>query len=69
MHAPRFTIRDGRRTLIPVDFSVLPTDYPYSLMVPQATTERLLLDRLTELGGTVLRPKTLSVGDHRTPTA
>ena len=60
VQAPRFTIRDGRRILIPVDFSVLPTDYPYSLMVPQATTERLLLERLTELGGTVLRPKTLT---------
>lgn len=60
VQAPRFTIRDGRRTLIPVDFSVLPTDYPYSLMVPQATTERLLLDRLTELGGTVIRPKVLA---------
>ena len=60
IHAPRFTIRDGRRVLIPVDFSALPTDYPYSLMVPQATTERLLLERLTELGGTVLRPKTLA---------
>jgi len=60
VQAPRFTIRDGRRLLIPVDFSVLPTDYPYSLMVPQATTERLLLDRLTELGGTVIRPKRLA---------
>jgi 2-polyprenyl-6-methoxyphenol hydroxylase-like FAD-dependent oxidoreductase len=60
VQAPRFTIRDGRRILIPVDFSTLPTDYPYSLMVPQATTERLLLDRLTELGGTVIRPKTLA---------
>jgi len=60
IQAPRFTIRDGRRTLIPVDFSVLPTEFPYSLMVPQATTERLLLDRLTELGGTVIRPKTLT---------
>lgn len=60
MLAPRFSIRDGRRVLIPVDFSVLPTDYPYSLMVPQATTERLLLDRLTELGGTVIRPKALT---------
>jgi len=60
VQAPRFTIRDGRRLLIPVDFSVLPTDYAYSLMVPQATTERLLLDRLTELGGTVIRPKTLA---------
>jgi 2-polyprenyl-6-methoxyphenol hydroxylase-like FAD-dependent oxidoreductase len=60
VQAPRFTIRDGRRTLIPVDFSTLPTDYPYSLMVPQATTERLLLDRLTELGGSVIRPKALT---------
>jgi len=60
VQAPRFTIRDGRRLLIPVDFSGLPTEYPYSLMVPQATTERLLLDRLTELGGAVLRPKTLA---------
>jgi 2-polyprenyl-6-methoxyphenol hydroxylase-like FAD-dependent oxidoreductase len=60
VQAPRFTIRDGRRTLIPVDFSALPTKYPYSLMVPQATTERLLLDRLTELGGTVIRPKALT---------
>jgi 2-polyprenyl-6-methoxyphenol hydroxylase-like FAD-dependent oxidoreductase len=60
VQAPRFAIRDGRRTLIPVDFSVLPTDYPYSLMIPQATTERLLLERLTELGGSVIRPKTLT---------
>jgi 2-polyprenyl-6-methoxyphenol hydroxylase-like FAD-dependent oxidoreductase len=60
VQAPRFTIRDGRRTLIPIDFSALSTDYPYSLMVPQATTERLLLDRLTELGGAVIRPKTLT---------
>jgi len=60
IQAPRFSIRDRARTLIPIDFSELPTDYPYSLMVPQATTERLLLDRLTELGGTVIRPKTLT---------
>jgi 2-polyprenyl-6-methoxyphenol hydroxylase-like FAD-dependent oxidoreductase len=60
VQAPRFTIRDGKRTLIPVDFSELPTAYSYSLMVPQSTTERLLLDRLVELGGTVIRPKTLT---------
>ncbi|MET0995230.1 MAG: FAD-dependent monooxygenase [Mycobacterium sp.] len=59
VQAPRFSIRDGSRTLIPIDFSVLPTDYAYSLMLPQCSTERLLLDRLVELGGTVLRPKTL----------
>jgi 2-polyprenyl-6-methoxyphenol hydroxylase-like FAD-dependent oxidoreductase len=60
VQAPLFSIRDRRRTLIPIDFSALPTDYPYSLMVPQSTTERLLLDRLIELGGSVLRPKTLT---------
>ena len=28
IHAPRFTIRDGARTLIPIDFSALPTALP-----------------------------------------
>jgi 2-polyprenyl-6-methoxyphenol hydroxylase-like FAD-dependent oxidoreductase len=60
IQAPRFSIRDRARTLIPIDFSQLPTDYPYSLMVPQSTTEKLLLDRLIELGGSVIRPKTLT---------
>ncbi|GAB7146332.1 FAD-dependent monooxygenase [Mycobacterium riyadhense] len=58
--APRFSMRQGDRTLIPIDFSTLPTDYPYSLMISQADTERLLEQRLNELGGEVLRPKTLS---------
>lgn len=60
IEARRFSIRDGARTLIPIDFGALPTDYAYSLMVPQSTTERLLLDRLIELGGSVVRPKTLT---------
>jgi 2-polyprenyl-6-methoxyphenol hydroxylase-like FAD-dependent oxidoreductase len=60
VQAPVFTIRDHGRTLIPIDFSALPTEYPYSLMVPQSTTERLLLDRLVELGGSVLRPKAVT---------
>ena len=60
IQAPRFTIRDRARTLIPIDFSELPTDYPYSLMVPQSTTEKLLLDRLVQLGGSVIRPKMLT---------
>ena len=60
VQAPLFSIRDRARTLIPIDFSTLPTEYPYSLMVPQSTTERLLLDRLVELGGSVVRPKTLT---------
>lgn len=58
--APRFTMRQGRRILVPVDFSALPTGHPYTLMLSQADTERLLLERLRELGGDVIRPKTLS---------
>jgi 2-polyprenyl-6-methoxyphenol hydroxylase-like FAD-dependent oxidoreductase len=57
---PLFTMRDGRRTLIPVDFSDLPTEHPYTLMLSQADTERLLLERLNELGRDVIRPKTLA---------
>ncbi|MCZ8377892.1 FAD-dependent oxidoreductase [Mycobacterium sp. CPCC 205372] len=59
VQAPRFSIRDRARTLIPIDFSVLPSAYPYTLLVPQSTTEQVLLDRLVELGGTIIRPKTL----------
>jgi 2-polyprenyl-6-methoxyphenol hydroxylase-like FAD-dependent oxidoreductase len=58
--APRFTMREGPRILIPVDFSQLPTEHPYTLMLSQSDTERLLLERLHELGSEVLRPKTLS---------
>jgi 2-polyprenyl-6-methoxyphenol hydroxylase-like FAD-dependent oxidoreductase len=58
--APRFSMREGERILIPVDFSDLPTRHPYTLMLSQADTERLLLARLHELGGEVIRPKSLS---------
>ena len=34
--------------------------YPFTLMVPQCDTERLLLDRVRELGGDVMRPKVLA---------
>jgi 2-polyprenyl-6-methoxyphenol hydroxylase-like FAD-dependent oxidoreductase len=53
------TLRDRDRLLFGVGFDRLPTAYPYVLMVPQSTTEQVLLDRLTELGGTVLRPRRL----------
>lgn len=58
--APRFTMRQQDRVLMPIDFSGLPTEYPYTLMISQATTESLLVDRLSELGGAVLRPKELT---------
>jgi len=60
VHARRFTIRDRDRVLVPIDFRVLPTRYPYTLMVSQAVTEGVLLHRFVELGGRVLRPRALA---------
>jgi len=57
--AQRFTIRDRDRVLVPIGFEDLPTAYPYTLMVSQATTESVLLERLMLLGGQVRRPRTL----------
>jgi 2-polyprenyl-6-methoxyphenol hydroxylase-like FAD-dependent oxidoreductase len=59
LQAHRFTIRDRDRVLMPIGFDQLPTSYPYTLMVSQAVTEAVLLERFAELGGTVLRPRTL----------
>lgn len=59
IEAPRFVIRDGAEVLLTLDFSGLDTTYPYTLLAPQSTTERLLLDRVRELGGDVIRPKDL----------
>jgi 2-polyprenyl-6-methoxyphenol hydroxylase-like FAD-dependent oxidoreductase len=60
LHVPRFTIRDRDRVLVPVHFDHLPTRYPYTLMISQAVTEAVLLERFTELGGHVLRPRTVT---------
>ncbi len=51
-----FAIRADDRKLIPVGFADLPTDYPFVTMIPQPVTEQVLLERLEELGGSVLRP-------------
>ncbi len=51
-----FAVRDADRRLIPVGFAELPTKYPFIVMIPQSDTERILLERLEELGGSVLRP-------------
>ncbi|MBL8346353.1 MAG: FAD-dependent oxidoreductase [Rubrivivax sp.] len=59
LQAQRFTIRDRDRVLVPIDFTPLPTPYPYTLMLSQAVTEAVLLERLHELGGRVLRPLAL----------
>ncbi|MHA6761915.1 FAD-dependent oxidoreductase [Streptacidiphilus sp. PAMC 29251] len=52
----RFTLRSGTRQLLTIPFDGLPTPYPYTLMVPQDETERVLLARLRALGGEATRP-------------
>lgn len=59
IEAPRFSVRDGARVLVSIDFSTLDTDYPFTLLVPQYVTERVLLGRVRELGGDVVRPQRL----------
>ena len=59
LQAQRFCIRDADQVLVPIDFDKLPTRYTYTLMVSQAVTERVLLERFVSLGGQVLRPRTL----------
>lgn len=52
----RFVVRDGLRRLLTIPFDSLPTPYPYTLMVSQAETEAVLLERLRSLGHEVHRP-------------
>ncbi len=52
---PIFHVRDRDRTLITINFSEIPSAYPFTLMCPQNTVERCLLSHLEELGG-VVRP-------------
>jgi 2-polyprenyl-6-methoxyphenol hydroxylase-like FAD-dependent oxidoreductase len=40
---PRFTVRDRDHVLATIRFDGLPTRYPYTLMVPQHSTEAILL--------------------------
>lgn len=56
---PQFAVRDRDHALLTVRFDLLPTQYPYTLMIPQHRTEAILADRLRELGGQVYRPYTL----------
>ncbi|SNR39046.1 FAD-dependent monooxygenase [Actinomadura mexicana] len=53
---PRFTVRERDRVLLTVEFGDLPTDFPYTLLVPQNVTEEILLGRLHAAGGLVHRP-------------
>ena len=57
---PVFTVRDRQRVLARLNFSNLPTPYPYTLMLPQSRTEAILTERLAELDGQVHRPWTVT---------
>ena len=51
----KFTIRDRDQPLLGVNFEGLPSAFRHMLMVPQTTTEAVLHQRLTELGGELHR--------------
>ena len=53
MRLTRFCARDRDAALLSLDFAGLPSRHAYLLMIPQDRTERILLDRLRELGGEV----------------
>jgi 2-polyprenyl-6-methoxyphenol hydroxylase-like FAD-dependent oxidoreductase len=56
IRVPIFRVRDRDRTLLTLDFNEIPSAYAFTLMCPQNRTEAILLARLQELGGDVVRP-------------
>lgn len=65
VRVPVFTVRDRDRVLASISFRELETKYPFTLMCPQDRTEHILLTRLGELGGSVMRPwEAVSVREH-----
>ena len=60
VEVPIFRVRDRDHALITIDFRDLPSTYPYTLMCPQSDTEAVLLKRLEDFGGKVMRPCTVT---------
>ncbi|WP_280222705.1 FAD-dependent oxidoreductase [Nocardia neocaledoniensis] len=60
IEVPTFKVHDGPKTLATIEFGELPTEFPYTLMIPQDVTEQILLDRLHRAGGSVHRPFTVT---------
>ena len=50
-----FSVRDGDRALLRLQFDQLPTRFNHILMIPQDETEAVLADQLAALGGAVHR--------------
>lgn len=59
MPVQRFTIRDRDRVLLPIDFDQLPTEFNYALMLSQAVTERVLVEKLKAMNVPPVRPREL----------
>ncbi|MET4782912.1 NAD(P)/FAD-dependent oxidoreductase [Glaciihabitans sp. UYNi722] len=57
LQVSRFDIRDRDRMLIPLEFDAIESRYRSILLIPQSETERVLNERLVELGVRVLRPR------------
>ena len=53
---PIFRIRDRDTVLATIGFEKIPSRYNFTLMCPQNLTEKILLAKLEELGGSVERP-------------
>ena len=51
---------DGAHQVVEIEFAGMPTAYDYVAVVPQATTEKILLDQLNAMGGTLERRVTLT---------
>jgi 2-polyprenyl-6-methoxyphenol hydroxylase-like FAD-dependent oxidoreductase len=54
----QFTLRDRDDELVALDFSELPTSYPFMLLAPESTAVSVLLERLAWYGSSVMRPMT-----------
>ncbi|BEK97316.1 FAD-dependent oxidoreductase [Nocardia seriolae] len=52
---PHFVMRDGDRVLARISFEGLPTEYPYTVMIGQESTEAILSARLEKAGARVHR--------------
>jgi 2-polyprenyl-6-methoxyphenol hydroxylase-like FAD-dependent oxidoreductase len=56
IRVPIFRIRERDRTLLTIDFAIIDSGFPYTLMCPQDRVERCLLETLLMHGGRVERP-------------
>src|SRR5688572_21137749 len=64
MKLANFVIRDRNRSLVQLRFDQLPSAYRYLLMLPQNETEKVLADRLHDLGGSIHRGVTATAASQ-----